>query len=60
MVASSTEYVTMPVALYRFLGSGRQYGAATAYSVIMMAVTFACFLLIEVMGRRIHRRSDAG
>lgn len=56
MVSASSTYMTMPVALYRFLGSGKQYGAATAYAAVMIAITFLCFFMIEVSGRRIYRR----
>jgi thiamine transport system permease protein len=56
MVSANSSYMTMPVALYRFLGSGKQYGAATAYAAMMIAITFLCFFMIEVSGRRIYRR----
>jgi thiamine transport system permease protein len=58
MISASSEYITMPVALYRFLGSGRQYGAATAYASIMIIITFFCFLMIEIAGRRFAERGD--
>ncbi len=60
MVSASTKYLTMPVALYRFLGSGRQYGAATAYASIMILITFLCFFIMDLAGRKVQKRSDVG
>ena len=43
------EYTTMTVAIYKFLGT-RQFGSASALSVLLMAVSTAGFLLIERVG----------
>ncbi|MDK2914540.1 MAG: thiamine transport system permease protein [Thermococcaceae archaeon] len=43
------EYTTITVAIYKFLGA-RQFGSASALSVLLMAVSTAGFLIIERVG----------
>lgn len=43
------EYTTMSLAVYKFIGS-RQFGSASALSVILMAVSVIGFLIIEKVG----------
>ncbi|MGA1821774.1 MAG: ABC transporter permease [Thermoplasmatota archaeon] len=54
-LVSAPEYTTMPVALYRLLSAGRDIGSATAYGVILMAITFLSFMAIESGIRRIWK-----
>ncbi|MDG6225921.1 MAG: iron ABC transporter permease [Candidatus Thermoplasmatota archaeon] len=51
----SPEYTTMPVALYRFVAGGRDMGALTAYSVIMIFVIAASMLSLDLIFRRLKR-----
>jgi len=44
------EYTTIPIAIYRILGT-RAFGSAAAMSVILMLIATASFLLIDRMGR---------
>ncbi|RKX47614.1 MAG: iron ABC transporter permease, partial [Thermotogae bacterium] len=46
------EYTTITIAIYRFLGS-RQFGPASAMSVILMMVSTIAFILIERAGEEI-------
>ncbi|NJE42803.1 iron ABC transporter permease [Thermococcus sp. GR6] len=46
------EYTTMTVAIYRFLGA-RQFGSASALSVLLMAISTASFLIIERIGEEV-------
>lgn len=46
------EYTTITIAVYRFLGS-RQFGPASAMSVILMMVSTIAFILIERTGEEI-------
>ncbi len=46
------EYTTMAVAVYRFLGS-RQFGSASALSVMLIALSTLSFMVIERMGEEI-------
>ncbi|WP_297519223.1 iron ABC transporter permease [Thermococcus sp.] len=46
------EYTTMTVAIYKFLGA-RQFGSASALSVLLMAVSTAGFLAIEGVGEEV-------
>jgi len=46
------EYTTITIAIYRFLGS-RQFGPASAMSVILMMVSTISFILIERTGEEI-------
>ncbi|WP_297460759.1 iron ABC transporter permease [Thermococcus sp.] len=46
------EYTTMSVAIYKFLGA-RQFGSASALSVLLMAVSTAGFLIIERIGEEV-------
>ncbi|ASJ08493.1 ABC transporter [Thermococcus siculi] len=46
------EYTTMTVAIYKFLGA-RQFGSASALSVLLMAVSTASFLIIERVGEEV-------
>ncbi|RLF75259.1 iron ABC transporter permease, partial [Thermococci archaeon] len=46
------EYTTITIAIYRFLGS-RQFGPASAMSVILMMVSTIAFILIERTGEEI-------
>ncbi len=50
IMVSSPEHTTMPIALYRFYGD-RDFGTANAYAVIMMLITFASFLILEISHR---------
>jgi thiamine transport system permease protein len=45
---------TMPIAIYDFLGA-RQFGPASAMSVLMMAASALAFLIIERVGERALR-----
>lgn len=46
------EYTTMTVAIYKFLGA-RQFGSASALSVLLMVVSMAGFLTIEGVGEEV-------
>ncbi len=46
------EYTTMTVAIYKFLGA-RQFGSASALSVLLMVVSMAGFLAIEGVGEEV-------
>ena len=46
------EYTTMTVAIYKFLGA-RQFGSASALSVLLMAVSTVSFLIIERIGEEV-------
>ncbi|AIF69431.1 ABC transporter [Palaeococcus pacificus DY20341] len=46
------EYTTITIAIYRFLGS-RQWGSASAMSVLLMIVSAVSFLIIERIGEEI-------
>ncbi|NJE86069.1 iron ABC transporter permease [Thermococcus sp. CX2] len=49
---AAPEYTTMTVAIYRFLGA-RQFGSASALSVLLMAISTASFIVIERVGEEI-------
>lgn len=51
----SPEYTTMPIALYRFVAGGRDMGALTAYSVVMIFIIGASMLSLDLIFRRIKR-----
>jgi len=51
----SPEYATMPIALYQFISGGRDLGAVAAYSVILMLVTAASLLFVDVTIRSLGR-----
>ncbi len=46
------QYTTITVAVYRFLGS-RQFGSASALSVILMAISGISFMIIERIGEEV-------
>ena len=46
------EYTTMTLAVYKFLGA-RQFGSASALSVLLMLISTAGFLLIERTGEEV-------
>ncbi|ASJ06486.1 ABC transporter permease [Thermococcus pacificus] len=46
------EYTTMAVAIYKFLGA-RQFGSASALSVLLMAISTLSFLVIERIGEEV-------
>ncbi|WP_297436401.1 iron ABC transporter permease [Thermococcus sp.] len=46
------EYTTMAVAVYRFLGS-RQFGSASALSVMLMVLSALSFVVIERVGEEV-------
>ncbi len=48
----SPEYTTITIAVYRFLGS-RQFGSASALSVILMAISGISFMIIERIGEEV-------
>jgi len=52
LMVSSPEYTTMPLALYKFIAGGRDFGSATAYSTILMFVTFTSILAMDLMARK--------
>jgi thiamine transport system permease protein len=52
LMVSSPEYTTMPLALYKFIAGGRDFGSATAYSTILMLVTFTSILTMDLLARR--------
>jgi thiamine transport system permease protein len=52
LMVSSPEYTTMPLALYKFIAGGRDFGSATAYSSILLFVTFTSILVMDLLGRR--------
>jgi thiamine transport system permease protein len=47
MMVAPAEMTTMPLALYRFISGGRDFGAASAYAVIMLFVTLGSFLVVH-------------
>jgi len=47
MMVAPPNLTTMPVALYRFISGGRDFGAASAYAVIMLVVTLTSFLVVQ-------------
>lgn len=46
------EYTTITIAIYRFLGA-RQWGSASALSVILMVISAISFIIIERIGEEI-------
>jgi thiamine transport system permease protein len=48
------EYTTIPIAIYKILGT-RAFGSAAAMATILMLIATASFLLIERMGGRQER-----
>jgi thiamine transport system permease protein len=52
LMVSSPEYTTMPLALYKFIAGGRDFGSATAYSTILMLVTFSSILAMDLLARK--------
>ncbi|MFW3145828.1 MAG: ABC transporter permease [Thermoplasmatota archaeon] len=55
LMVSSSEYTTMPLALYKFISGGREFGVAYAYAVVLMLVTFLSIFAMDVIGRRFLR-----
>ncbi len=47
MMVAPSGLTTMPLALYRFIAGGRDFGAASAYAVIMLLVTAGSFLIVQ-------------
>lgn len=54
ILLAQSELLTMPVSVYYLLAS-RQFGAASAMSVLMMIVLAASFILIDRLGERALR-----
>ncbi len=59
LMVSSPEYTTMPLALYKFIAGGRDFGSATAYSTILMLVTFTSILFMDLLARK-TRKGEVG
>ncbi|AMQ18236.1 ABC transporter permease [Thermococcus peptonophilus] len=49
---ATPEYTTMTIAIYKFLGA-RQFGSASALSVLLMAVSALGFIIIERTGEEV-------
>ncbi len=47
MMVAPSGLTTMPLALYRFISGGRDFGAASAYAVIMLLFTVGSFLVVQ-------------
>ncbi|MEM3341382.1 MAG: iron ABC transporter permease [Thermoplasmata archaeon] len=47
LMVSSPEYTTIPIAIYRFISAGRKFGASSAMSAILIAVSGLAFYLVE-------------
>ncbi len=59
MMLAAPQTVTMPVSIYRLLAA-RDFGAASAMAVFLIAVTAGCFLLLEVGTKVIRREPKRG
>ncbi|MEA3559056.1 MAG: iron ABC transporter permease [Candidatus Thermoplasmatota archaeon] len=59
LMVAPPEYTTMPIALYKFISGGRDFGSATAYAVLIMLVTFSSMFIMDHFGRRFTRRSGS-
>ena len=55
LMLARPEQVTMPVSVYRFLAA-RDFSAASAMAVLLMAVTGGVFLLAELLAAWVRRR----
>lgn len=57
LMLAPPEYTTMPIAMYKFISGGRDFGSATAYAVMIMLVTFTSIFLIDMLGSRFWKEA---
>ncbi|MFO8051228.1 MAG: iron ABC transporter permease [Thermoplasmatota archaeon] len=60
LMVAAPRYTTMPIALYKFVQGGRDFGSATAYAVVIMLVTFTSIFIMDHIGNRLARRPGPG
>ena len=47
LVLYRPQYTTMPIAIYRFISAGRDFGSSYAFSAILIFIGFLCFYSID-------------
>ncbi|MCD6383858.1 MAG: iron ABC transporter permease [Thermoplasmata archaeon] len=51
LVLYTPEYTTMPIAIYRFISAGRDFGSSYAFSALLILLGFVCFYAIDRLSK---------